>query len=112
MEREQAEIGGRQLTLETGEWAKQASGAVRIQYGDTVLLLTACYNEAEAQSFGFLPLTVDYREYYSAAGKIPGGFFKREGKPRDRETLICRMIDRPIRSLFPADFMVKISPIQ
>lgn len=111
MERVQAEIGGRQLTLETGEWAKQASGAVRIQYGDTVLLVTACYNEAESQSFGFLPLTVDYREYYSAAGKIPGGFFKREGKPRDRETLICRMIDRPIRPLFPADFNHEIQII-
>jgi polyribonucleotide nucleotidyltransferase len=104
MERVQTEIGGRQLILETGHWAKQANGAVRIQYGDTVLLVTACYNEEPARSFGFLPLTVDYREYYSAAGKIPGGFFKREGAPRDREKLICRMIDRPVRPLFPADF--------
>ena len=104
MERVQTEIGGRQLTLEIDYWAKQANGAVRIQYGETVLLVTACYSEEPAKSFGFLPLTVDYREYYSAAGKIPGGFFKREGKPRDRETLIARMIDRPVRSLFPADF--------
>jgi len=104
MERVQTEIGGRQLILETGEWAKQANAAVRIQYGETVLLMTVCYNEEPSSSFGFLPLTVDYREYYSAAGKIPGGFFKREGKPRDRETLICRMIDRPVRSLFPCDF--------
>jgi len=104
MERVQTEIGGRQLTLEVGHWAKQANGAVRIQYGDTVLLVTACYSEEPAQTFGFLPLTVDYREYYSAAGKIPGGFFKREGRPREREILISRMIDRPVRSLFPTTF--------
>lgn len=104
MERVQTDLGGRQLTIESGAWARQANGAVRIQYGNTVLLVTACYKEDKAQSFGWLPLTVDYREYYSAAGKIPGGFFKREGKPRDREILICRMIDRPIRPLFPKDF--------
>lgn len=75
-----------------------------MQYGDTVLLLTACYNENVAQSYGFLPLTVDYREYYSAAGKIPGGFFKREGRPREREILISRMIDRPVRSLIDENF--------
>lgn len=103
MERIETEIGGRKLVLETGHWAKQANGAVRIQYGDTVLLMTACYSQEESKSFGFLPLTVDYREYYSAAGKIPGGFFKREGKPRDREILISRMIDRPIRPLIPED---------
>ncbi|MBD3285611.1 polyribonucleotide nucleotidyltransferase [candidate division WOR-3 bacterium] len=111
MERVQTEIGGRQLILETGELAKQANGAVRIQYGETVLLMTACYNEEPSKSFGFLPLTVDYREYYSAAGKIPGGFFKREGKPRDREIIIARMIDRPIRPLFPADFHHEVQVI-
>lgn len=103
MDRFETEIGGRKLILETGHWAKQANGAVRIQYGDTVLLMTACYSDNEVEGFGFLPLTVDYREYYSAAGKIPGGFFKREGKPRDREILISRMIDRPIRPLIPED---------
>ncbi|MEA3311334.1 MAG: polyribonucleotide nucleotidyltransferase [candidate division WOR-3 bacterium] len=111
MERVETDIGGRQLLIEAGDLARQASGAVRIQYGDTVLLLTACYKEEQAQSFGFLPLTVDYREYYSAAGKIPGGFFKREGRPREREILISRMIDRPIRPLFPADFNHEIQII-
>lgn len=104
MERHETEIGGRRFSFETGHWAKQANGAVRLQYGDTVLLLTACYNDNPAQSFGFLPLTVDYREYYSAAGKIPGGFFKREGRPREREILISRMIDRPIRPLIDENF--------
>ncbi|MCK4231636.1 polyribonucleotide nucleotidyltransferase, partial [candidate division WOR-3 bacterium] len=111
MERVETDIGGRRLLIEAGDLAKQANGAVRIQYGDTVLLLTACYKEEQAQSFGFLPLTVDYREYYSAAGKIPGGFFKREGRPREREILISRMIDRPIRPLFPADFNHEIQII-
>ena len=111
MERVQTEIGGRQYSFEVGEWAKQANGAVKVQYGDTVLLLTACYNDDPAKSFGFLPLTVDYREYYSAAGKIPGGFFKREGRPRDREILISRMIDRPIRPLIPIEFHHEIQII-
>ncbi|TKJ38993.1 polyribonucleotide nucleotidyltransferase [candidate division TA06 bacterium B3_TA06] len=111
MERVQTDVGGRQLVIEAGDLAKQANGAVRIQYGDTVLLMTVCYKEEPAQSFGFLPLTVDYREYYSAAGKIPGGFFKREGRPREREILISRMIDRPIRPLFSKEFNHEIQII-
>jgi polyribonucleotide nucleotidyltransferase len=94
------EIGGRLLTFETGKLAKQAHGAVVAHYGDTVLLATACM-DSKATEKDFLPLTVDYREYTYSAGKIPGGFFKREGRPSEREILTSRMIDRPLRPLFP-----------
>ena len=94
------EIGGRTLTLETGKIAKQANGAVVARYGDTILLATACM-ENKPNEKDFLPLTVDYREYTYSAGKIPGGFFKREGRPSEREILTSRLIDRPHRPLFP-----------
>jgi polyribonucleotide nucleotidyltransferase len=94
------EIGGRLLTFETGKLAKQAHGSVVARYGDTVLLATACM-DSKATEKDFLPLTVDYREYTYSAGKIPGGFFKREGRPSEREILTSRMIDRPLRPLFP-----------
>ncbi len=94
------EVGGRTLTLETGKIAKQANGAVVARYGDTVVLVTACM-DSKPNERDFLPLTVDYREYTYAAGKIPGGFFKREGRPSEREILVSRMIDRPLRPLFP-----------
>jgi polyribonucleotide nucleotidyltransferase len=94
------EIGGRILTFETGKIAKQAHGAVVARYGDTVLLATACM-DSKATEKDFLPLTVDYREYTYSAGKIPGGFFKREGRPSEREILTSRLIDRPLRPLFP-----------
>jgi polyribonucleotide nucleotidyltransferase len=94
------EVGGRTLTLETGKIAKQANGAVLARYGDTVVLVTACM-DSRANDRDFLPLTVDYREYTYSAGKIPGGFFKREGRPSEREILTSRMIDRPLRPLFP-----------
>ena len=94
------EIGGRLLTFETGKMAKQAHGSVVARYGDTVLLATACM-DSKATEKDFLPLTVDYREYTYSAGKIPGGFFKREGRPSEREILTSRMIDRPLRPLFP-----------
>ncbi len=94
------EVGGRTLTLETGKIAKQANGAVLARYGDTVVLVTACM-DTKANDRDFLPLTVDYREYTYSAGKIPGGFFKREGRPSEREILTSRMIDRPLRPLFP-----------
>jgi polyribonucleotide nucleotidyltransferase len=94
------EVGGRTLTLETGKIAKQANGAVLARYGDTVVLVTACI-DSKANDRDFLPLTVDYREYTYSAGKIPGGFFKREGRPSEREILTSRMIDRPLRPLFP-----------
>src|SRR5881409_2361039 len=94
------EVGGRVLTFETGKIAKQANGAIVARYGDTVILNTACM-ATKANDKDFLPLTVDYRENTYSAGKIPGGFFKREGRPTEKEILTSRMIDRPIRPLFP-----------
>ncbi|MFY9529391.1 MAG: polyribonucleotide nucleotidyltransferase [Candidatus Acidiferrales bacterium] len=94
------ELGGRALTFETGKVARQAHGAVVARYGDTVVLATACM-DTKAIEKDFLPLTVDYREYTYSAGKIPGGFFKREGRPSEREILVSRLIDRPLRPLFP-----------
>jgi polyribonucleotide nucleotidyltransferase len=94
------QVGGRTLTLETGKMARQAHGAVVARYGDTVVLATACMDN-KATEKDFLPLTVDYREYTYSAGKIPGGFFKREGRPSEREILTSRLTDRPLRPLFP-----------
>jgi len=94
------EVGGRNLTFETGKMAKQANGSVVARYGDTVVLVAACM-DTKAQPKDFLPLTVDYREYTYSAGKIPGGFFKREGRPSEREILTSRLTDRPLRPLFP-----------
>src|SRR5216684_666122 len=96
----QVEVGGRALILETGKIARQANGAIVARYGDTVVLVTACM-AATINDRDFLPLTVDYREYTYSAGKIPGGFFKREGRPSEREILVSRLIDRPMRPLFP-----------
>jgi polyribonucleotide nucleotidyltransferase len=96
----QIELGGRTLTLETGKLAKQANGAIVARYGETVVLVTACM-DSKPNDRDFLPLTVDYREYTYSAGKIPGGFFKREGRPSEREILTSRLIDRPLRPLFP-----------
>jgi polyribonucleotide nucleotidyltransferase len=93
------DIGGRTLTLETGKMARQAHGAVVARYGESIVLATACM-DSKATEKDFLPLTVDYREYTYAAGKIPGGFFKREGRPTEREILTSRLIDRPLRPLF------------
>ena len=98
------EVGGRTLTIETGELAKQADGAVLVRYGDTVILCTAVSARQPREGVDFLPLTVDYRERAYAAGKIPGGFFKREGRPNEREVLISRLTDRPIRPLFPKGY--------
>jgi polyribonucleotide nucleotidyltransferase len=94
------EVGGRTLTLETGKIARQANGAITARYGDTVVLITACM-ASTMNDRDFLPLTVDYREYTYSAGKIPGGFFKREGRPSEKEILTSRQIDRPMRPLFP-----------
>jgi polyribonucleotide nucleotidyltransferase len=94
------QVGGRALTLETGKMARQAHGAIVARYGDTVVLATACMDH-KATEKDFLPLTVDYREYTYSAGKIPGGFFKREGRPSEREILVSRLTDRPLRPLFP-----------
>jgi polyribonucleotide nucleotidyltransferase len=94
------DLGGRKLTFETGKMARQAHGAVVARYGDTVVLATACMDNRASEK-DFLPLTVDYREYTYSAGKIPGGFFKREGRPSEREILVSRLTDRPLRPLFP-----------
>ena len=93
--------GAHTLTLETGEIARQADGAVMVSLGDTVVLVTAVAAKQAKPGQDFFPLTVDYQEKTYAAGKIPGGFFKREGRPSEKETLTSRLIDRPIRPLFP-----------
>lgn len=94
------ELGGRKLSIEVGSVAKQAHGSALVRYGDTVMLVTATSKDEANEETDFLPLIVDYRENTYAAGKIPGGFFKREGKPSEREILVSRLIDRPIRPLF------------
>ena len=99
-----AMIGERELSIEIGKLAKQAHGAALVRYGDTVVLVTACAADKPREGVDFFPLTVDYRENFYAAGKIPGGFFKREGKPSEREVLNSRMIDRPVRPLFDDGF--------
>ncbi len=98
------ELGGRTLTLETGRIAKQADGAVLASYNDTSVLITAVSSKSGREGIDFFPLTVEYQEKMFAAGKIPGGFFKREGRPGAHEILTCRVIDRPIRPLFPKGY--------
>jgi len=98
------QYGSHTVTLETGELARQADGAVRVSMGDTVVLVTACAQKSAQAGRDFFPLTVNYVEKTYAAGRIPGGFFKREGRPSEKETLTCRLIDRPIRPLFPDGF--------
>jgi len=98
------QLAGRQLILETGLMAKQANGAVTARYGDTLVLAAAVMEMSEREGIDFFPLTVDYREKYYASGKIPGGFFKREARPTEKETLTMRLIDRPMRPLFPKGF--------
>jgi polyribonucleotide nucleotidyltransferase len=102
MHKRELTLGRRTLSFETGKLAKQADGAVVVRYGDTIVLVTACHAANPREGIDFLPLTVDYREYTYASGRIPGGFFKREGKPHEKEVLTSRLIDRPIRPLFPA----------
>jgi polyribonucleotide nucleotidyltransferase len=103
-ERVETALGRSSLSIETGHMAKQADGAVVVRLGDTVVLATACGNKEGRPGVDFLPLTVDYRENTYAAGKIPGGFFKREGRPNEKEVLTSRMIDRPLRPLFPEGY--------
>ena len=101
----EVDLGGRKITFETGRMAKQANGAVVVRSGDAAVLVTACMAEEPKPGAGFFPLTVDYREYTYAAGKIPGGFIKREGRPSEKEILTSRLIDRPVRPLFPEGFL-------
>ncbi len=95
------DIGGKELVFELGKIAKQADGSVVVSLGDTMVLVTACAEDEPRKGFDFMPLTVDYRENAYAGGRIPGGFFKREGRPTEREILTCRVIDRGLRPLFP-----------
>ena len=104
MHRVEGIIGSGTLSFETGKFAQQANAAVTVTYGDTVVMITACDNKSPYQKYDFLPLTVDYEERLYAAGKIPGGFCKREGRPSEREILTSRIIDRPIRPLFPSGY--------
>ncbi len=97
----ETEIGGKRVVLETGIMAKQANGSIVVRYGDTVVLATAVASKVERENVDFLPLTVDYQEKAYSAGKIPGGFFKREGRQTEKEILTSRLIDRPLRPLFP-----------
>ena len=96
-----APVGDKQLIIETGKLAKQADGAVTVQLGETIVIVAAVAATKPKEGQDFFPLTVDYREKAAAAGKFPGGYFKREGRPTEKEILTCRLIDRPIRPLFP-----------
>lgn len=103
--RKEVEIGGRLFSLETGRYARQANGAVMVRYGDTMVLVTAVASEQAKEDQDFFPLQVEYREKTSAAGKFPGGYIKREGRPTEKEILSARLCDRPIRPLFPESFL-------
>ncbi|WP_373007366.1 polyribonucleotide nucleotidyltransferase [Hyphomonas sp.] len=105
------EWAGRTLTIETGQVARQADGAVMVTYGDTTVLATACFAKSAKPGQDFFPLTVNYMEKYYASGRIPGGFFKREGRPTDKETLTSRLIDRPIRPLFVKGFKNEVQVV-
>src|SRR5512134_3987280 len=102
--RKEIQWGGRPLTLESGKIARQADGAVLATYGETKVLCTVVYEKAPKPGLDFFPLSVHYQEKTFAAGKIPGGFFKREGRPAEKEVLTSRLIDRPIRPLFAKGF--------
>ena len=106
--KEELEINGKKLTLETGKFARQADGAIIATLGETVVIATAVGAKKVAEGQDYFPLSVNYQEKYYAAGKIPGGYFKREARPTEAETLISRLIDRPIRPLFPSGFMNEV----
>ena len=102
--KKEREIGGKILSIETGKMAKQANGSAVVRYGDTMVLVTATCNKEAREDLDYFPLSVEYQEKTYAAGKIPGGFFKREGRPSEKEILSARLIDRPLRPLFPDGF--------
>src|SRR6056297_2730411 len=95
---------GREITLETGKLAKQADGSVLVRLGDTMLLATAVSAKEAKEDVDFMPLSVDYKEKFAAAGRFPGGFLRREGRPGDNEILVARLVDRALRPLFPEDY--------
>jgi polyribonucleotide nucleotidyltransferase len=109
--RKELDWGGRKLVLETGKIARQADGSVLVSYGDTIVLCTAVGAKSVKPGQDFFPLTVNYQEKAFAAGKIPGGFFKREGRPSENETLVSRLIDRPLRPLFPENFRNEVQVV-
>jgi polyribonucleotide nucleotidyltransferase len=102
--KESIKLGDKELTVETGRIAKQADGAVVVSYGDTMILVTAVSTNSPREGIDFFPLTVEYRESTYSAGRIPGNYFRREGRPSEKETLTCRLIDRPVRPLFPEGY--------
>src|SRR4029078_7046951 len=100
-EKTTTQVGDKQVTIETGKLAKQADGSVTVQLGETIVVVAAVAATKAKEGQEFFPLTVDYREKAAAAGRFPGGYFKREGRPTEKEILTCRLTDRPIRPLFP-----------
>ena len=102
--KESIKLGDKELTIETGKVAKQADGAVVVRYGDTMILVTAVSAHTPREGIDIFPLTVEYRESSYSAGRIPGNYFRREARPNEKETLTCRLIDRPMRPLFPAGY--------
>jgi polyribonucleotide nucleotidyltransferase len=100
--------GGKEISVETGKLAKQADGSVVVRMGDTMLLATVVAAQEAKDGVDFLPLTVDYREKYSAAGRFPGGFFRREARPSETEILVMRLVDRALRPLFPDDYHAEV----
>ena len=109
--RKEFQYGDFEVSLETGEIARQADGAVMVNMGDTVVLVTVVGGKSPMEGRDFFPMTVDYQEKTYAAGRIPGGFFRREGRPGEKEILTCRLIDRPIRPLFPKGFTHEVQII-
>jgi polyribonucleotide nucleotidyltransferase len=105
------QYGNQEVTIETGEIARQASGAVLVSMGGTVVLVTVVAANKGREGQDFFPLTVDYVEKFYSAGRIPGGFFKREGRPTEKETLTSRLIDRPVRPLFPEEYKNEVQVI-
>ncbi len=105
MNSKEIKIQDKTIKLETGKIAKQTSGSVMVTSGETVVLVTVCASKGDAEDRGFFPLSVDYREKFYAAGRIPGGFFKREARPSEKEILAARLTDRPLRPLFPKGFI-------
>jgi polyribonucleotide nucleotidyltransferase len=95
---------GRQITIETGRLARQANGSAVVKMGNTMLLATVVSNKERREGIDFLPLSVDYQEKFASAGRIPGGFLKREGRLSDHEVLVCRLVDRALRPTFPDDY--------
>ena len=103
--KETAVVGGKEVSIETGWWAKQAGGSVIVRCGDTMVLVTATGSQSP-RDIDFMPLTCEYQEKFYAAGKIPGSYFRREGRPTTEETLVSRLMDRPVRPLFPKGWFI------